>query len=250
MEEYFNIRYEFGKENIWNKIDNLVHIGKPGYICVADGVVVSNVQRKPDYRLCVQNSFFAISDSGWVPKYLRWIYGITREQYCGPDIFRDLVKQGKYRMFFMGTNRKTLDSLKNQLVKWNPAVNDMIFYELPFKHVRDFDYKKIGEMVNEDGADLIWVALGAPKQDFFMQLLRPHLKKGVMLGVGAAFNFYSDNGEKRAPKWMTKHRIEFMYRIMQSPKKQLVRCFWIVALMPKMFYVELKKTRNETKSVD
>ena len=244
MEKYFNIRYLFGKERIWKQLDTLIQSQQPAYICVADGNVVSRVQNRSDYRDVVNGCIFSICDSGWVPLYLRWIYGIRREQYCGPMIFKDLVQQAKYRMFFMGTNQATLDSLKSELIKWNPEVATMTFYALPFKSVRDFDYKKIAEMVNQDEADIIWVALGAPKQDYFMHLLQPHLKRGVMLGVGAAFNFYSGLGEKRAPKWIRKCHIEFIYRIFQSPKKQIQRCLMILATMPKMFWQEYKRKRN------
>lgn len=243
MELYFNIRYEFDKHKVWERIDEQINSNKPSYICVADGNVVSNVQNNVDYRKVINNSMFSICDSGWVPLYLRWIYGIHREQYCGPMIFKDLIQQGHHRMFFMGTNQATLDSLREELTKWNPKVKDMTFYELPFKAVQDFDYKQIAEMVNEDGADIIWVALGAPKQDYFMSLLLPHLKRGVMLGVGAAFNFYSGLGEKRAPEWVRKSHIEFIYRIFQSPKKQLKRCGLILATMPKMLWQEYKRKK-------
>ena len=96
-------------------------------------------------------------------------------------------------------------------------------------------------------ADIIWVALGAPKQDFFMSLLKPHLKRGVMIGVGAAFNFYSGNGEKRAPEWVTLMHLEFVYRIMQSPKKQLNRCWGIVTSLPVMLWQEW---RRKNKRID
>ena len=243
MEKFFNIKYEFDKQRVWQVIDSQIAHKKPGYICVADGVVVNNVQRNQDYRRAVNNSMFAICDSGWVPTYLHWIYGIERHQYCGPMIFKDLVARGKHRMFFMGTNQKTLDGLKKEMTKLNPEVANMTFYELPFKSVEEFDYEAIAKMVEEDGADLIWVALGAPKQDFFMERLAPHLKKGVMLGVGAAFNFYSGLGEKRAPQWVVKSKIEFLYRILQSPKKQIKRCFWILATMPSMFLGEMQRKR-------
>ena len=248
MENYFNIRYEFDKQEVWKKIDEQIVSNQPNYICVADGNVVSRVQNQPYYKEVVNSSLFSICDSGWVPLYLRWIYGIRREQYCGPMIFKDLVKQARHRMFFMGTNQATLDSLKTELIKWNPEIANMTFYELPFKSVRDFDYEKIANMVNQDGADIIWVALGAPKQDYFMHLLQPHLNRGVMLGVGAAFNFYSGLGEKRAPKWVRKCHVEFIYRIFQSPKKQIQRCFMILVTMPKMFWQEWKRKKQRNKN--
>ena len=245
LENYFNIRYEFDKEQVWNRIDEQVLSNESAYICVADGVVVDNVQRDLKYRNTVNGSMFAICDSGWVPVYLRWIYGIDRKQYCGPMIFKDLVAQGKHRMIFMGTNQKTLDSLQKELAKMNPDVMGMTFYELPFKTVDEFDYPAIAKMIEEDNADIVWVALGAPKQDFFMSLLKPHLKRGVMIGVGAAFNFYSGMGEKRAPEWVTRMHLEFIYRIMQSPKKQLKRCWGIVTSLPVMLYQEWRRTNKK-----
>lgn len=244
MESYFNIRYEFDKEQVWKLIDEQILAKEPAYVCVADGVVVDNVQRDLKYRNTVNGSMFAICDSGWVPVYLRWIYGIDRKQYCGPMIFKDLVAQGKHRMIFMGTNQKTLDSLQQELAKMNPDVMGMTFYELPFKTVDEFDYPAIAKMIEEDNADIVWVALGAPKQDFFMSLLKPHLKRGVMIGVGAAFNFYSGMGEKRAPEWVTRMHLEFIYRIMQSPKKQLKRCWGIITSLPVMLYQEWRR-KNE-----
>lgn len=245
LENYFNIRYEFDKEQVWNRIDEQVLSNESAYICVADGVVVDNVQRDLKYRNTVNGSMFAICDSGWVPVYLRWIYGIDRKQYCGPMIFKDLVAQGKHRMIFMGTNQKTLDSLQKELAKMNPDVMGMTFYELPFKTVDEFDYPAIAKMIEEDKADIVWVALGAPKQDFFMSLLKPHLKRGVMIGVGAAFNFYSGMGEKRAPEWVTRMHLEFIYRIMQSPKKQLKRCWGIVTSLPVMLYQEWRRKNKK-----
>ena len=245
LENYFNIRYEFDKEQVWNRIDEQVLSNESAYICVADGVVVDNVQRDLKYRNTVNGSMFAICDSGWVPVYLRWIYGIDRKQYCGPMIFKDLVAQGKHRMIFMGTNQKTLDSLQKELAKMNPDVMGMTFYELPFKTVDEFDYPAIAKMIEEDNADIVWVALGAPKQDFFMSLLKPHLKRGVMIGVGAAFNFYSGMGEKRAPEWVTRMHLGFIYRIMQSPKKQLKRCWGIVTSLPVMLYQEWRRKNKK-----
>ena len=218
MEKFFNIRYEFDKEVVWKRIDDQIASGISGYICVADGVVVDHVQRSLDYRKTVDGGMFAICDSGWIPLYLKWIYGIHRSQYCGPMIFKDLVQQGKYRMIFLGTDQQTLDSLRLELTKLNPSVGSMTFQALPFLPVENFDYPSIAKMIEADEADIIWIALGAPKQDHFMMRLNPFLKHGVMIGVGAAFNFYSGRGERRAPSWITRMHMEFVYRIFSHPR--------------------------------
>lgn len=244
MEKFFDIRYEFNKELVWKRIDSQIALGKPDYICVADGVVVNHVQRNPDYRQTVNNGMFAICDSGWVPLYLKWIYGIRRSQYAGPMIFKDVVSQGKHRMIFLGTDRPTLDSLRLRLAQLNPAVLEMTFCELPYRSVEDFDYASIAQMIEADGAQVIWIALGAPKQDYFMRRLKPYLKHGVMIGVGAAFNFYSGI-EQRAPEWMIRRHLEFIYRIFQSPKKQMNRCWRIVTSLPGMLLGEWRRKKSQ-----
>ena len=244
MEKFFDIQYEFNKELVWERIDSQIALGKPDYICVADGVVVNHVQRDPDYRQTVNNGMFAICDSGWVPLYLKWIYGIRRSQYAGPMIFKDVVSQGKHRMIFLGTDRPTLDSLRLRLAQLNPAVLEMTFCELPYRSVEDFDYASIAQMIEADGAQVIWIALGAPKQDYFMRRLKPYLKHGVMIGVGAAFNFYSGI-EQRAPEWMIRRHLEFIYRIFQSPKKQMNRCWGIVTSLPGMLLGEWRRKKSQ-----
>lgn len=239
MNTYFNINYEFDKAEVHRQIE----AAQKGYICVADGVVMNNANRNDDYLKVVNGGLFAICDSSWVPLYLKSIYGINYEQYCGADIFKDIVSSRKYRMIFIGTNQKTLDGLQKEIMAMNPDVKDMRFVELPFRDVEDFDYPGIAKMIEEDGAKIIWVALGAPKQERFMNRLLPHLKSGVMLGVGAVFKFYSGTDESRCPQWIQKHHLEFLYRIYQDPKKQLKRCFWIIATLPKLYLDEVRRMR-------
>ena len=244
METYFNIRYEMDKNAVRQYIDMQVQKNSPAYICVTDGVILNIANRNLEYLNVVNGSMFSICDSGYVPVYLKWIYGIKREQYCGSQIFMDIIQMKKYRMFFMGTSTRTLAALKNNLVKLDSRIADMTFYDLPFRQVEQFNYKEIADRVNADGADIIWVALGAPKQEIFMSKLKPFLHRGVMIAVGAAFKFYSGLEEKRAPQWMVRHRLEFVYRIFSEPKKQIKRCSWIVITLPGLLFGEWKRKRK------
>lgn len=241
MEKYFNINYEFDKTNIFASINQHLMQSRPGYICVADGVILNTANRKPEYLEVVNGSMFSICDSGYVPLYLRWLYGIEREQYCGCEIFMDLIRQKKYRMCFMGTSKRTLLGLKGNLVQIDNRINRMTFYELPFCCPDEFDYAGIARMIAEDDVDIIWISLGAPKQEIFMSRLKPHLKRGVMIAVGAAFKFYSGTDVRRAPQWMLKMHLEFLHRLFCEPRKQLKRCGWIVYTLPKLLYEEWKR---------
>lgn len=242
MKQYFNINYEFDKARIYEAVEK----ADKGYICVADGVVMSTANRDREYLEAVNGGLFSICDSSWVPLYLKSIYGIKYEQYCGSDIFRDIVSSRKYRMLFLGTDKETLDALRAHISEMNPDVTGMSFVELPFRKVEDFDYPDIARIIEEDGARVIWVALGAPKQERFMNRLLPYLNGGVMIGVGAVFNFFSGRQESRCPKWMQSCHLEFVYRIAQNPRKQLKRCALILGSLPRLYFEEKKKSKRET----
>ncbi len=244
MEKYFNIRYEFDRGKVEKAIASAIENSSSGYICVADGVILDRVNRDPEYCKVVDGAMFSICDSSYVPLYLKWIYGIHREQYCGSQIFMDIIRSRKYRMFFMGTSQEILDGLKSNLVKIDPKVAEMTFHELPFCSADEFDYPAIAEMVRNDGADIVWVALGAPKQEIFMSRLKPYLDRGVMIAVGAAFKFFSGVEAKRAPEWMVKLHLEFAYRIFREPRKQIRRCWNIVSTLPKLLWQEYRRKNS------
>ena len=246
METYFQIRYEFDPAAVHAGIRKALAKNQSAYICVADGNILTMVHRDAAYRATVGESLFSICDSGWVPLYLRQLYGIDRKQYCGAQIFRDIITAGAYRMAFLGTDTATHADLRSAISAWNPAVADMPFTELPFCTVENFDYPAIAASLEQQEVDIIWVALGAPKQEQFMQRLRPHLRRGVMLGVGAVFNFYSGH-IRRAPALIVRLHLEFAWRLLTEPRKQFRRCWRIVTTLPAIYRRELSN-RNARQS--
>lgn len=147
-------------------------------------------------------------------------------------------------MIFLGTNQPILDGLKRNLKKMNSDIEQMQFIEPPFRKVDEFNYPKIAKVIEEDGADIIWVALGAPKQEYFMSKLKPYLNHGVMIAVGAAFKFFSDVDSSRAPQWMVKNHMEFVDRLGKEPKKQFHRCFDIIRMLPILLFKEWRKSKT------
>lgn len=247
MEYYFNIRYEFDKKAVHERIAQQLQKNEADYICVADGVILNTANRDPEYLKVVNGGMFSICDSSYVPLYIRWIYGKRFEQYCGSQIFMDIIRSRKYRMIFMGTSQAILDGLKENLIHENPGVAQMQFVELPFRKVEEFDYPEIARMVEADGADIIWVALGAPKQEIFMSRLKPYLHRGVMIAVGAAFKFFSGTEVSRAPQWMIRCHLEFVHRIFKEPRKQLSRCAGILGSLPRLLWQESRRKHQQKK---
>lgn len=248
-EKYFNIRYEFDRGEVLRAVEN--RLADPGaggtFIAVADGNILQMVHRDKEYRAVIDSSMFAICDSSWVPFYIKRIYGVKKEQYCGSDIFRDFISLGKFRMMFMGGQSVVLAGLKSNLEKTYPGMGNPRFVELPYRRVEDFDYESIAAEINEFSPDIIWVALGAPKQERFAYRISPLLKRGVVIPVGAVFNFFSGVGVARAPKWMIRCHIEFLARIFSEPVKQLTRCRDILRTVPSIFKEEKERKKGKEK---
>ena len=144
---------------------------------------------------------------------------------------------------FLGSSQNVLSALKDNLIKVNPAILGMSFVELPFADVDSFDYPAIAETVNRVDPDIIWVSLGAPKQEIFMSKLKPYLNRGVMIGVGAVFNFRSGIAERRAPQWAVKSHLEFVWRLFSDPRKQWPRVRNIITALPSIIREEKRRAR-------
>ena len=74
------------------------------------------------------------------------------------------------------------------------------------------------QRLNESGADIIWVGLGSPKQDLWMARYRPVLNASLLIGVGAAFDFFSGR-VSQAPRWIQHSGFEWLFRLTQEPTR-------------------------------
>lgn len=248
MQYFFGLKFEFSHLSLLNIVDDAILADRTGYVCALDGNNVATAIDNPAYKEILNGAIVNNVDSNWVTMMVNRIYDTNYEHYCSSDLFVDILNKKKYRQFFLGSRKDILDSLKEKLsLKYDTAIADMPFMELPFCKLDQFDYMGIAEKINAYSPDIIWVSLGAPKQEAFMQKLQPYLKKGVMFGVGAIFNFFSGlkEVERRAPQWLIRIKMEWLYRLLSNPKKQFGRCWKIVRILPKAYGFERKKRNND-----
>lgn len=245
MKKYFNINYEFDQHIVDEIIFEHISLKKPGYVCSLDGnnFAVANTNR--DHLDVVNGAIINNCDSSWIPVIINKIYGTTYKNYCGTELFIKFVRMAKYRQYFLGSSPEILERLKMNLSKIDSKISDMQFETLPFKKVEEFDYAAIAQMINRDKPDIIWVSLGAPKQEKFMSLLLPYLDCGVMFGYGAIFNVFAEMpGLKRAPDFMVKMKLEWLFRLTQEPSKQLARARFFLSVLPKLIKEEINLKKN------
>ena len=86
-----------------------------------------------------------------------------------------------------------------------------------FRNLTEEEDRKICEIINDSGADIVWVGLSTPKQEYWMGEHASKLKVSLMIGVGAAFDFHT--GARQAPKWMQRSGLEWFFRLLSEPHR-------------------------------
>jgi N-acetylglucosaminyldiphosphoundecaprenol N-acetyl-beta-D-mannosaminyltransferase len=247
---YFNVKLEFDKEIVDKVIQDAISKGKAGYVCSIESNNLTVANKNPEFLTVVNEALINICDGSILAKILGFLYKKPFSSYIGADLFLKYIRMCKYNHYFLGNTQEVLNGLKNNLSKIDPKIKNMRFETLPFREVKEFDYQLIADKINADSPDIIWVSLGAPKQEFFMSKLQPYLKRGVMFGFGAIFNFNAGAGNvRRAPRWMLACKLEWLYRAYEEPKKNIPRYYHFLKKLPRLIKEEKIKIHNTSFSV-
>lgn len=168
----------------------------------------------------------AIPDGGPLSTVGRWRGHKKMRRVTGPDFMREIFEmsaQRGYRHFFYGSTESTLCKLREKLMKNYPGICIAGMYSPPFVPLTYEENCIIEKTINESKPDFIWVGLGAPRQEVWMKEHQGRLK-GFMIGVGAGFDYHAGN-ISRAPEWMQRMNLEWLYRLIQEPGR-LFKRYW------------------------
>jgi N-acetylglucosaminyldiphosphoundecaprenol N-acetyl-beta-D-mannosaminyltransferase len=196
------------------------------YICVSN--VHTTVTSYEDEEYCaVQNGgIMAIPDGGPLSTVGKWRGCKEMQRTTGPSYMGEILKvsvEKGYHHYFYGSTEETLEKLYQTLEREYPGIQIAGMYSPPFRPMTEEEDRAIVERINETKPDFVWVGLGAPKQEKWMAAHQGNVT-GLMVGVGAAFDYFAGN-INRAPEWMQKSNLEWLYRLMQDPKRLFSR-YW------------------------
>ena len=155
----------------------------------------------------------------WISK---WYGTPIKEKISGSDLFPRLCQmaaQKGYKMFFLGAEEGVAAKAAENLSKRYKSLQVVGTYSPPigFENNKN-EMDKIHKLIKDSKPHILIVALGCPKQELFILHNRKELGVPISLGLGASIDFESGN-VKRAPKWMADHGLEWLYRIIQDPKR-------------------------------
>ena len=189
------------------------------YVCVAPVATLVDARRDPLYAEAVNAAGMVTPDGMPVVWLARWRGCQEIMRTYGPDLMLDLCDQGQalsLRHFFYGGTEDTLQRLQQKRLEAYPKMIIAGTYAPPFKSGVWQEEKQVIDRINSCRADILWVGLGSPKQDFWMHLHRPLLEAPVVVGAGAAFDFCS-GVKPQAPRWMGACGLEWFFRLCCEP---------------------------------
>lgn len=190
------------------------------YVCFSNVHTTVMAKENDDYLKVLNEAELVFADGRPVAKRQNSKGFKRAERVAGPDFMREMFKATSDRSvshFFYGAKQDTLDKLKDSLLLKYPGINIKGMYSPPFRALSEEEDQADVDMINASGADIIWVGLGAPKQEKWMNAHKDRVN-GVMMGVGAGFDFHAGT-IKRAPVWMQKAGLEWFFRLTQDPKR-------------------------------
>ena len=198
------------------------------YICVSNVHTTETAFKDESYRDVQNGAFMALPD-GKPLSYVERSRGYFQaDRVAGPDLMTEIFKisaEKGYRHFFYGSTPETLAQLKANLENMYPGI-DIVGMLSPdyYKTVDDIPAEVDEEhirTINDASPDFLWVGLGAPKQEIWMAKHKNKVN-ALMLGVGAGFDFHAGT-IKRAPAVMQALYLEWLYRLLQDPKRLFKR---------------------------
>ena len=208
------------------EVDRLVQKEKGAYVVTPNVDHIVRLETDKRLQAAYQNAALVLTDG----KPLLWIascYGTPiKEKISGSDLFPrlcEMAAQKGYTMFFLGAAEGVAAKAAQNLTKRFPGLQVVGTYSPTFGFEKDpKELDKIYEIVRKAAPDMLIVGLGCPKQENFMYEHCRELGVPVSFGLGASFDFEAGN-VKRAPRWMSEHGLEWLFRITQDPKRMAKR---------------------------
>lgn len=189
------------------------------YITVANVHTTVTAWEEPDYCRIQNGGMMAIPDGGPLSTLGRRRGFGQMQRTTGPSLMEEMFRQTKrpLRHYFYGSSEDTLQLLRARMEEIWPQAEIAGMYSPPFRPLDAQEDAEICDMINATGADIVWVGLGAPKQERWMAEHQGRIN-GLMIGVGAGFDYHAGK-LSRAPQWMQRCNLEWLYRLLQEPRR-------------------------------
>jgi N-acetylglucosaminyldiphosphoundecaprenol N-acetyl-beta-D-mannosaminyltransferase len=190
---------------------------------------LTSAPRRPDLAAVLQRAELVVAD-GMPLVWLSKLLGTPLpERVAGSDLVPMIAERAareKVKLYFLGGAQEHTCRAAELLRARHPGLEielDTPFVKLDAPDAAELD-REICRKINASGASILLVGFGNPKQELWLERNRHNLDCNIAIGVGGTFNFIA-GAVKRAPNWMRRSGTEWIYRIIQEPRRLWKRYF-------------------------
>lgn len=200
--------------------------GQAVHVHFVNAYVIALADEDEEYRRLLRHGL-CLTDGTPVAWLGRWSYMRTRgewERVYGPDVMESLLSTPGLRHYLLGGSEDTLTSLQRVINQRWPEAHVVGADSPPFRPLTQAEQRAQDAAIVASGADVVWVGLGTPKQDW--EAARVAASTGrLALAVGAAFDFIAGT-KPQAPLWMQRSGTEWAFRLATEPRRLARRYLW------------------------
>jgi N-acetylglucosaminyldiphosphoundecaprenol N-acetyl-beta-D-mannosaminyltransferase len=222
--------------------------GESRYVCVATVNNVIEARDDPAYGAVMEAADLVTPDGMPLVWGLRLLGVASATRVYGPDltpVVCELATEQSVPVGFYGGAPDVLEDLTARLEQRFPGLKIACRASPPFRPLTPDEDRRMVEDLNRSGARVLFVGLGAPKQERWMAAHKQKVH-AVMLGVGAAFDFLA--GRKRqAPRVVQRLGLEWLHRLVHEPRRLWRRYLYRNPRFVILFIAQLLKERRQWK---
>jgi N-acetylglucosaminyldiphosphoundecaprenol N-acetyl-beta-D-mannosaminyltransferase len=220
-------------------------------VCVANVHMLMEAHKNPKFAAVLGNADMVTPD-GMPLVWLMNLLGVWhQDRVAGMDILLalcDRTSAENISVFFLGSESATLERIQIRLKREFPHLQIAGMEPLPFRPLNAEEDVDMIEKINASGAGIVLVSLGCPKQEIWMNLHKDKIK-AVMLGLGGVFPVYAGL-HKWAPSWVRHLGLEWLYRLVQEPRRLWKRYYQTIPPFIYLAFKQLLTHRPRKKSTE
>ena len=206
-------------DEIVHALESRLRRNLQSFVVTANAEIIMMCQQDAVYKeiLNSQADFVLPDGAGavWAGRYLGYE---VAERVTGFDLWNNLLKlsaEQEWKVYFLGGAPGIAEAAKSKAESLYPGVRIVGVHDGYFK---SNETEELLDEINESGAQMLFVALGAPKQERFIAEQRERLKARLLMGIGGSFDVFAGK-MARAPKWMQDASLEWAFRLYKQPSR-------------------------------
>jgi N-acetylglucosaminyldiphosphoundecaprenol N-acetyl-beta-D-mannosaminyltransferase len=205
-----------------DEIEAWIEEGRQNFVLNVPAHCIVECLRDDNLRKIYNRAGLVNPDGMPIAWIARWMGHRHVSQVCGPDLMLTLcersVSRGYRHFLYGGWPPQVVERLAGQFEEKFPGIQIVGKFAPPFRALTEAEDAEITAMINRAKPDIVWVGLGAAKEEFWTVSHMGRVTAPALIGVGAAFDFHAGY-KARAPRWMSQAGLEWFFRVLTEPKR-------------------------------